>query len=104
MDTGDIKLWRKMGRKFENIDDLTPGGTVLFRCITPPIPEHLIKDTPDEYVVKELPNSEKVDYGGVIVFGRYGDRWEANPSCRALVKILLDEIRILKDQLKAVGL
>ena len=47
--------------------------------------QHMMEDIPHEYRV--VKNDSCV--GGIIVWGRYKDRWYPNPSCRYLISVLM---------------
>jgi hypothetical protein len=48
------------------------------------------QDMPSEYAVVESTDAN----AGIIIFGKYSDEWVYNPSCRFLVRILLEKIYI----------
>lgn len=59
-------------------------GKLLYRWDNPPARTSESDDTPEAYIVQELHG-----YGGCLIWGRYGNRWEPNANPRALVLHLM---------------
>lgn len=53
--------------------------------------QHIMEDIPHEYRVVKM-DSLKNTATGLMIWGRYKDRWYANPNCRYLIAKLLDVI------------
>lgn len=52
--------------------------------------QHMMGDIPQEYRIVELKSDSNPS--GLLIYGRFGDSWHANPSCRYLVKMLVDKL------------
>jgi hypothetical protein len=74
------------------IDSHGKRGEVIYK-FTPPKPTEISDDTPDEYIVQSLDG-----YGGCMIHGRYGNRWECNAPARALVLHLINRVKDLEAQ------
>jgi hypothetical protein len=48
------------------------------------------QEMPSEYAVVQSTDAN----AGIIIYGKYSDEWIYNPSCRFLVRILLEKIYI----------
>jgi hypothetical protein len=69
-------------------------GEVIYQWdSTPPKKPGDFDDTPDAYVVQALDG-----YGGCMIHGRYGTRWECNAPARALVLHLINRVKELEAQ------
>jgi hypothetical protein len=74
------------------IDSHGKRGEVIYQWdSTPPKKPDDIDDTPDAYVVQALDG-----YGGCMIHGRYGNRWECNAPARALVLHLINRVKELE--------
>lgn len=49
-------------------------------------------DLADEYSIRLNPEAAS----GLVVYGRFGNRWEANPGLRPVVRALLEQLGMLK--------
>jgi hypothetical protein len=72
------------------IDSHGKRGEVIYQ-FTPPPRDPIGDDTPDAYVVQRLDG-----YGGCMIHGRYGTRWECNAPARALVLHLINRVKELE--------
>jgi len=50
--------------------------------------QHIMDDIPHEYRVTERGE------GGIMVWGRYRDRWYPNPNPRYLIRVLLTQLNL----------
>jgi len=50
--------------------------------------QHIMEDIPHEYRVTEY----DIGQSGLMVWGRYKDRWYPNPNCRYLIRVLLTQL------------
>jgi hypothetical protein len=76
------------------IDSQGKRGEVIYK-FTPPRSKEVSDNTPHEYIVQALDG-----YGGCMIHGRYGTRWECNAPARALVLHLINRVSELEAKAK----
>ena len=64
---------------------LPKDGKIIWRWTPPLLSNNDINEVADEYVILSRPSAR----GGVIIYGKYHDQWEPNPSSRHVVAELL---------------
>lgn len=71
-------------------NDLEPGAKIIFQWKNPAEKrQRIINNEAEEYAVEDSKDANS----GIIIYGRYGPAWQANPwSARALVKQLLSQL------------
>lgn len=72
-------------------NDLEPDAKIIFQWKNPAEKrQRIINNEAEEYAVEDNKDANS----GIIIYGRYGPAWQANPwSARALVKQLIAQLK-----------
>ena len=81
-------------------NDLEPDAKIIFQWKNPTEKrQRIINNEAEEYAVEE----NKEANSDIIIYGRYGPSWQANPwSARALVKQLLSRLATAEGALEEI--